>query len=259
MERQLSTVVLCLALLLVNINGAISQENERGRLTTESRILRHSVNPNGTWIPWGTDPENNEPGIFPEVIELILEEAKFVGEPVVLPTKRAIHSLKNGQIDFDFVNPDWFPNGDVGKDFVTTLPVVMIKEYFVTLPTSKHQIINTQEIYGGVVGTIRGFYYYDDDSFTRMDFNSEKALVEGLGKKRFEVAILEEMTARYWSRKTNIELHYAVVHTEGKMVMRLNNSKAPFLPELNAAISRLQSQKKLEQVLDKYRVLYKFE
>ena len=252
---RLSPVVVCCLTLLFSVSKGLAQEKN---VTTDERVLRFNSGDTGTWIPWTADPDNNEPGIFQEITALILNEAGFVSEPTILSTKRAIRALENGVIDFDFVNPDWFPEGKVGDEFSFTQPVIMVKEYFITLPAKKDEIKTTDDIYGDVVGTILGYYYYDDSRFKRMDFVSERGLVVGLSKRRFDVAILEEMTARYWSRKTKVDIHFAVAHTSGYMVMRLNKAKARFVPDLNRAIVRLKQDKKLEHVLDKYRQLYDF-
>ncbi len=146
-----------------------------------------------------------------------MDRAGVAIEATDLPTKRAIFELYNGGLDFDFVSPVWFAGGNVGEQFVASDPILRITEYFVTLPENQRQYQDPSSPYGNVVGTISGYYYYDEALFQRMDFPSERHLVEGLRKRRFDVAILEQLTAEYWSRQLGLPLALASIHTQGDM------------------------------------------
>lgn len=220
---------------------------------SEKETLSYSVSPVAAWVPWNTHPEESKPGIFKEVTQVILDEAGINGNPIILPTKRAIKDLENGDIHFDFVSPDWFTDGNVGEQFVTSDSMLDITEWFITLPKNESQYHSLPNIYGNVVGTIRGYYYFDDARFTRMDFSSESTLIEGLKMNRFDVAILEEMTAIYWSQEQGIDISLAAIHTQGPMVLRIHKSKAALLPTINKAIAGLKFEGKIEAILNKYR------
>ena len=46
-------------------------------------------------------------------------------------------------------------------------------------------------MFGKRVGTIAGYFYFDDDKFIRTDFLNESQLMMGLKNARFNVIILE--------------------------------------------------------------------
>lgn len=215
--------------------------------------LRYSVDSQSAWVPYSNSSDKTYPGIFRELSELILVHAGIKPIPVDVPTKRAIKLLQAGQIDFDWVNPGWFPDGDVGKDLIVSDPIFTMTEWVVTLPEHKDKFSELADIHDQVIGTIRGFYYFDDAEFVRMDFSSEEALVKGLIINRFEAAILEEMTAVYWASKLDVELSFAVVHTSGNMVWRIHQKNAHLLPKINAAIAKLRSKGKIESIFKRYR------
>lgn len=220
-------------------------------------VLRYGMNAQGGWVPWDNTGIKARPGIFPELIPLILNTAKIAGEPVTFPTKRAIKALEDGLLDFDFVSPDWFSDGDIGEQFIASVPILTIKEYFITLPAQQAQFDTPEKVYGNVVGTIAGYYYFDDSQFIRMDFDAESRLVSGLHRQRFKVAILEEMTAWYWSGRLDLPVALSAVHTEGELVMRIRKEHLPLLAKINQAILLLQDSGEIEKLLMSYRALAK--
>lgn len=216
-------------------------------------VLRYSVDSQSDWVPYSKTGQAGYPGIFPELSKLILERAKIKSEPIDVPTKRAIKLLEEGHIDFDWVNPDWFPEGKVGEGLVTSAPIFVMTEYVISLSKNANKYRNLSDIYGKVVGTIRGFYYFDDSDFVRMDFSSEEALIRGLQLNRFEAAILEEMTARYWSRRLNVDIQLVAVHTSGEIVLRMRAEHQHLLKDINQAINYLRASGEIEAVKNKYR------
>lgn len=216
--------------------------------------LKYDLDATGGWIPYDFTGDAQRPGIFSELIGSIMERAEIPLRPVQLPTRRAVKALEVGLLDFDFVSPDWFPNGDFGPSFVGSMPIIQVKEYLVTLPSQINQYQVLNDAYGEPVGTIAGYAYFDDDQFQRMDFGNEGDLVRALEKGRVQVAILEEMTAHHWARQLNIPLALGAVHSEGQMIMRLRAEHQSLLPRINAAIRELKNEGQIEAILDRYRV-----
>jgi polar amino acid transport system substrate-binding protein len=219
---------------------------------TADAVLRYDLGGTAGWVPYGFTGDNKKPGIFGEVAAAIMAEAKVPAEAVFLSPKRAEMAMLEGRLDFDFISPDWFKDGNVGEKFVTTLPLFVVREYFVTLPENQHLYSEPSSAYGQAVGTVAGYFYYDDDHFTRVDFLSENELVLGLEKNRFNVAILERYTALYWAQKHQIEIAFAALHTAGKMVIRLHKKYEHLLPQINQAILQLQEQEAIENILLRY-------
>jgi polar amino acid transport system substrate-binding protein len=215
-------------------------------------VLRYDLGGTAGWVPYGFSGDEKKPGIFGDVAATIMAQAKVPAEPAYLSPKRAELAMLEGRLDFDFISPDWFKDGNVGDQFVTTLPLFVVREYFVTLPENQHLYPEPSSAYGQAVGTVAGYFYYDDEHFTRVDFLSENELVLGLEKDRFKVAILERYTALYWAQKHQIEIAFAALHTAGKMVIRLHKKHAHLLPQINQAILQLQEQDAIDRILLRY-------
>lgn len=239
--------LLTFAVSFFTLHPVLASEN-----SSKTVPLRYQLDLEGSFIPYDRT-EDSRAGIFHDLVELIFNEAMIPYEKVMMPTKRAAYAMEEGHLDFDFVSPKWFPSGELGQKFVGSQPYMVMMEYFVTLPKNAKAYSKPTDAYGNVVGTVGGYIYFDDNRFTRMDFRSEKELLMGLARERFEVVILEEMTARYWSKKLGIPIALASIHTQGEMVLRVRKEHSWLMPRINGAIEVLRSQNKIELMLDRYR------
>lgn len=219
----------------------------------QAEPLRYNLPSDSKFLPYTGTGNADKPGIYDELIPIVMARAEIPIDPVDLPIKRAIKSLEDGLIDFDFVSRDWFPNGDIGDAFVASEPIFTMTEYYITLPQNRALYMTPESLEGKVVGTIVGYYYYNEQAFVRMDFRTERSVIEGLQRNRFEVAILEEMTAHYWAAQTGISIGFAGVHTQGKILMRLREEHKSLLPKINMAVRTLTQDGTIARIIEKYR------
>jgi polar amino acid transport system substrate-binding protein len=216
-----------------------------------SQPLRGNRDAEGTWVPFDLADDPKHAGIFGELTLLLFERAGIQFAYMHLPTKRAVKALYEGNLDFVFVNPEWLSGEDTTM-FVFSEPLFHISEYFISLPQTVTKYQDSVSAYGQPVGTVAGYYYYDDDKFHRVDFRSESEVILGLAKNRFEVAIMEEYTAKYWSDKHGVPIAFGSVHTQGNIVMRLRAEFKDLLPAINKAIHSLESEGAIDGILQHY-------
>ncbi|WP_303473080.1 ABC transporter substrate-binding protein [Aliiglaciecola sp. 3_MG-2023] len=218
-------------------------------------VLRYNLSGTEFWIPFGYSRDDKNPGIFAELIDVILNKANFSYKFFYYPPKRAIQEFEKDQLDIDFMSLSWFKNGDLGDDYVQTIGIFELTEYNVTLPKNAKKYSTPHSIYGNQVGTIRGYSYFNDDMFTRVDFSSENVLIKGLSKGRFEVAILEGLTAQHWANHYNLEITLASIHSRGDIVLRVRREFDHLIPELNTAIRKIKKEGEIEKIFQRYNVL----
>jgi ABC-type amino acid transport substrate-binding protein len=214
--------------------------------------LKYNLGSTTAWAPFGYTGIHSKPGILVELIERVMKEANISTETSYLPVKRAVTALELGQIDFDIVSPDWFKDKLIGNDYMSSVPLFEVTEYFVTLPNLVAEFNQPEMAYGHLVGTVAGYAYFDDDKFNRADFLSENELIMGLVKGRFKVAIIEERAAQHWAKKNNVAIVFASVHTKGDIVIRLRKERGKLLPRINRAIKLLQKNGGFKKIFDKY-------
>ncbi|BBN82855.1 hypothetical protein PA25_28400 [Pseudoalteromonas sp. A25] len=210
--------------------------------------LTYSVSGSGNYFPYYThDPK--KPGILPEVVRAILNEAQIEGKNLLLPAKRTNLYLEQGKIDFDLISPSWL-NEQQRNDtrFVYSEPILSVNEYIV----ATQRLAKPISLTGKEVGTVRGYYYHDDAHFTRIDFNSEKELLQALSRGRIEQAIMGDLPATYWSEKLNVPLFLNTLHSQGYMHIRLQAKLYALLPSINSAIKTLQSQNQFKKITQHY-------
>jgi hypothetical protein len=214
--------------------------------------LRYNLAASESWYPYYI-PDEDKPGILGELIPLILDKANIHGIELRFPPKRTIYAMENGLLDFDVVSPVWFPGGDAGEQFVFSHKLFGIEEYYASLDGTQLGPM----VYKEEVGTILGYYYFDDNTFTRIDFASEKELVLALKKNRVERILIGDLPAKYWANKLNVSIRLDQLHTKGELKIRLNRSKIHLLPLLNNAITELQQSGKIDKIVSKYTVSQK--
>ena len=239
--------VLLLMLSLFSYGPAVIAQNN-------PTTLHFDLGENTGWAPYRTGKTAEQAGILSEIILLIEEYSGIKFENVNWPQKRAEFALLKGLVDFDFICTAWFPGGKYGRNFVISEALFEINEYVITLKGNKHLFPTLDSIYTQPIGTIAGYFYFDDYRFTRADFRDEEGLIKALKYKRVEAIILEYETAKHWAEIQNVDIEVAAMHTTGNLLIRLNKNKQQQLPAINAAIKKIKKTGQLKTILDKYNV-----
>ena len=223
-----------------------------GSTAQAATVLKYNVNASSSWVPYYIADSAEEPGILGELVPLLLAKANIDIEKHNFPPKRTNYALDNGLLDFDFVSPDWFPNKDLGTLFVQSDPIIAIQENIITLEENAKNWQNINNIKGKEIGMVRGYLYYDDAQYARVDFVSERDLIKALYKNRIDAAICGDLPALYWAKKLNSPISLAAIHTQGELVMRLRKEHLALLPQINAAIAEFNQNGTTQNIIDKY-------
>ncbi|MGO4890751.1 substrate-binding periplasmic protein [Flavobacterium sp. W21_SRS_FM6] len=213
-------------------------------------LLKYDLGQQGGWIPYQQSAQIGRPGIFEEITTLIQATTDLEFEAVHFPPKRAEKALLDGLVDFDFVCLEWLKDERL-PGFVYSAPLFDVSEYVVTLRKNAALVPQRSAIYGHPVGTISGYFYFDDKHFTRMDFLNEKLLLLGLQHERFTSIIMEKETAKYWANLLEIDIVFTALHTHGSMLIRLRDEKRELMPQINQAIAQIKASGKLKSLLEK--------
>jgi polar amino acid transport system substrate-binding protein len=221
---------------------------------SEKQQLFFHVSKEGGWVPFRTSAERGRKGVLEELSDLLQQYSDIEFVPVFFPTKRAEKALIDGLVDFDFICIEWLKNGHCGDNFVISEPFFEVTEAFATLPKNAHLLPTPESAYNQSVGTIGGYFYHDDDRFTRIDFLNENQLVLGLKKYRYKSIIIEKETAKYWAQVHDIEIAFPAVHSKGHLLMRLRDENQHLLPKINQAIIKMKESGQLKAILDKHGV-----
>tara|TARA_R110000737_G_scaffold66431_3_gene94453 strand:+ start:615 stop:1379 length:765 start_codon:yes stop_codon:yes gene_type:complete len=216
--------------------------------------LSFDLGENNGWAPYRTGKTQEQAGILAELTILLQLYTDIEFEAVNWPAKRSEFALKNGIVDFDFICTSWFGEGNYGSQFVISEPLFEIREYVVTLKHNKQLFPNLDSIHAQAIGTIAGYFYFDDNEFIRADFRDENNLMQALKYHRVKAVILEHETAKHWAKVHDIEIALATPHTRGKLLIRLNKAKKSLMPAINLAIKKIKQTGQLQMLLDKYGV-----
>ena len=249
LRRKIRHRLVLLAALFFQLFNVQAYENQ---VTDAGVSLKYAPSGSGAWIPYYI-PNQDQPGIVPEITNLILHKANISAQPVMLPPKRTNYSLENGLIDFDFLNPQWLPSDVDTSYFIFSVPILPIKEYFVSLASSDTSWKDiSKHAKKPIIGTVSGYYYHDDNLFIRKDYPSEKAIVQALMSGRINQAILGDLPALYWAEKLNAEIRLDQLHSDGYLHIRLRREHQHLLPQIDKAINELKQSKVFNRVITRY-------
>lgn len=219
--------------------------------SAEEQVLKYDLSGSSNWIPYYSADKAN-PGILGELVPLILSQANIKGKQVTLPPSRTNLALNKGFLDFDLISPSWLSEDEKSKEFIFSAPIIEIKEYIVFLADTFQDSPDASIIENKEVGTVRGYFYHDDNHFVRKDFGSEKELLIALKAKRVKYAIIGDLPALYWSRKLNIPIQLGPIHSAGLLSIRIRTSLSHLLPAINQSINALNDNGTIKETSERY-------
>ena len=218
----------------------------------QQRVLKYNVTGSGNYYPYYIN-DNNTTGILPEMIKQVMQLADIQVQHIELPAKRTVKYLHQGDIDFDVLSPEWLSQAEKqNPQFIYSDTLFVIEEYLVSLKNSVTQWQQLNNINNQPVGTVLGYYYYDDNRFKRVDFHSEKQLIKALKMQRIEVVIIDKLPAQYWAEQFNVDIGFGALHSLGNLKIRLRSEHQLLLPKINAAIKELKNSGSLDAIINKY-------
>ncbi len=211
-------------------------------------VLNYDPSGSSQWFPYYID-DVDSPGILGELIPVMLQQANIKGVKSIFPPKRTIEALNNGDLDFDIVSPSWFTNKDVGEQFVLSKSLFLVTEHYVHLGTTH---FNSADVKKEPIGTVRGYFYHNDDTLIRRDFGSEKELIIALQKGRINYAIIGDLPALYWAKTLGVNIALGQIHSAGLLHLRLRKDKTSLLPVINESIDVLMKSGEIQRKINKY-------
>lgn len=240
--RVISRLVV-LSCILMSFNSATQEKQQK---------LYFDVDSVGGWVPILAASEPDTPGIMTEITQAMERHLDIEFIPIKLPQKRAEVALKEGLVNIDFICLEWLKTSEVGSEYVISAPFFELKESFITLKKNVRLFPTRKSLHNQHVGTIAGYFYFDEHTFTRTDFLDENQLILGLKHERFDVIILEQETAKHWAKVNDVDINFAVLHSKGNFLMRLRKKHQDLLPMINKAIKQIKASGELQAILDKH-------
>lgn len=245
--KLITTSILLLHLLILCISDVKAGEADT--------VLKYDPTGSDGWIPYYVMGATGEiSGIVPDVISAILSEANIKGVAINYPPKRTNQYLLAGQLDFDLVNPDWIADKQIRNRFIYSKPVIEVKEYFISRKEfdTSHFMQSYRAGTKPKVGTVRGYYYHDAAQIERVDFSSEKELIQALNYKRVDVIISGDLPAQYWSHRVQVPIKLFRLHSGGDLKIRMRPELKNKLNQINQAIITLNESGKLLEIQGRY-------
>ena len=217
-----------------------------------SVILYHQANP-----PYSFVKAQNQEGIFIDIFREISILTNLEFEFVPLSVARGKLYFEQGKVDIEpGISPTWRKNEQIKGLY--SISYATSKE--IILSNQVRKIEHISELYGQVIGKVRGYSYgefdnyFGEDKLIPVGNTSEKMLVEQLYKNRFKYILIGEATAAYYIASIEKYRGFKKVFeiSEDSVSMRVHPQHAHLLPILNQALRKLKNSGKIKSIYARY-------
>ncbi|WP_372770620.1 substrate-binding periplasmic protein [Pseudoalteromonas sp.] len=214
-------------------------------------LCYHSANP-----PYSFVENNKVKGIFPDIFTRISELTGHQFNFVNFSVARGLNLFDQGKIDIEpGVNPIWrrhTQSPGIYSDFYAFSREVIISK-------KNNQEKNPTDLYGKVLGIVRGYRYGDfeqhfaQSKIVKVESRSELELLSQVNYGRIDYAIMGEATALYY-QKVNDELQLIPIMmvSELPVAMRVQPNLSGLKKELNRALKVMSKNGEIEKIYAKY-------
>lgn len=199
-------------------------------------------------------------GLFTDIFARLQDITKLRFELVSRPVARGLAEFDTGRIDIEpGVNPDWRSHMRVPG--VYSISYAKSVEVVVFAPGKKKPVKSPSDLFGDMVGVVRGFVYPKYDAamsaglITRLDNLSSDLLLEQLLVGRLNQVFVGYDTLLYLQtiRPEYKALEVGDVVDQQDVMIRVHPDKAHYLPLINQALQQMIKAGEIEQIYARYR------
>jgi len=235
---------------LILLTTHLSCQASESMIGTELPV-KYSVVGSGYSYPYYSKDPNRE-GIVPDIIKLIFDDSNIISKEIIYPPGRIEPSFDKKSLDLDIFNPQWMVNKDERSLYAFSLSIIPFEDHIVYLTTTKAAIFIQGKLFDKDIGTVRGYSYGDNTVIKRVDFHSEKALIQALKLNRLEYIICNKNIAKHWAKQLSVSIEIGPVYSEGFLHIRLRKKLKHLLPRINQSINKLIENGEINKVLQSY-------
>ncbi|KZN34227.1 hypothetical protein N480_21730 [Pseudoalteromonas luteoviolacea S2607] len=223
------------------------------RAETYTVLVYHGANP-----PYNFIANNEQSGIFKDLFKRLGELTGHTFELVPWSVAKGQKLFDEGKIDIEpGVHPSWrLQRGIPGiytNAYASSTEVILGRQSNVT-------VTNPAQLYGKVIGRVRGYRYGDfeqhfgRDKILIYDNISEKELLSQLLYKRVDYVMLGDTTADYYRSTVNAYKNFEVVYEISTLpvYIRLQPSLTLLQLQLNKALAQMLQHDEISAIYARY-------
>lgn len=211
-----------------------------------------------TSSPLYNSSTKNKPGILPDFFQQLASELHGKSNITITPRGRIAMMLLYGELDaYCYSRPDWLEHS---SELHWSVPIFSDRNVLVSRQETP-AIKNYSDLKDKKVATVQGFQYPElEETFAanplmRSDSVDVATTLEKLELKRVDYALLNDLYFQYFKKthpKVRLNEKFFVIRTFD--VFCALSPKAAFtVPEFNAAVEKLKTTKKIQELIEKYK------
>lgn len=203
---------------------------------------------------------DSQAGIFADLFASIEASSQLRFRLVSYPVARGLAAFDAGDIDIEpGVHPDWRRHMRVLGEF--SIPYAISEEVIVFAPGQAIPVKAPADLFGRVVGIVRGFSYprfdtaFSTGAIIRLDNLSSDLLAEQLLLGRLNQIFIGRNTMLYFQkvRPEYQVLEIGDVVDAQEVMLRIHPSKAHLLPVINQVLAQMKADGKIDAIYARYR------
>ena len=212
-------------------------------------VLRFGITGSNAWVPPLVVTADGLDGIIPDLVTAVMTHAGEAFQAVRIDRRHREALLRTGAVDFDIVSPVWYGDRAAHLDpFLLTDPFLQVRDV-VVWGTGAAGIEAVDDLAGQRVGTVIGYFYRDQTTYRRYDFNDERTVLQAVARGTVPFGIVNEESAHHWPPLDRIAVVIGPAHSVGNLHIRTTPDLHDKLPAFNAAIAALQADGTVDRIV----------
>lgn len=190
-------------------------------------------------------------GIYPDTLRLVADGLNVQLEFVPLSQARLRRHFEIGEIDVEMgVTGQLDTSSALESVSLFSRPFGIVNEVIVYRPELSFPVFILKDLAGQRVATVRGTSV--PENLVREDFSNEWQIAQRVHRGWNNIGLMKEAVALHYQRAGNLNYEISLPYVSNPVAFRLHRAKQAWLAPINARITELEQQGRLEALVCKY-------
>lgn len=224
---------------------------QAGSVAFAADMLRVGIAMPGQEPFFWRDEAGHYQGIYPDTLRLVAEGLNVQLQFVPLSQARLRRHFEIGAIDIEMgVSPRYDVNSTLDQVSLFSRSFGIVNEVIVYRPELSFPVFILKDLAGQRVATVRGTSV--PENLVREDFSNEWQIAQRVHRGWNDIGLMKEAVALHYQREGNLNYEISLPYVSNPVAFRVHRAKQAWLARINARISELEQQGRLEALVCNY-------
>ncbi|OZG74086.1 hypothetical protein BTA51_08415 [Hahella sp. CCB-MM4] len=195
-------------------------------------------------------------GLYIDIFNALAERLQWQVIYEEVPFPRALHMMRYGQADI-MLGPMRRPEREVFMDY--SIPAFPPERKLFLVNDPKEQIHSYEDLYGKIIGTLRGSAYFlrfdKDEQLQKVEGNNYATLLRMLAYNRVDTVVIPELLAVALQKELGLSFTaspYTVPGETSYIALSRKSGLRARMKEIKQALDQMKEDHTYDSLLDKY-------